>query len=178
MKEWLKPIQALGPCQEAMEWADQFNSLQEAWDACESGSWMVWLVASVAAGEQGSPERRQLVLVACECARLTLPYVPAGEIRPRQAIETAEAWARGEATLEQVWAAGDAARAAAWDAGDAAWAAARDAAWAAGDAAWAAARDAARAAAWAAAWPATLRQCADIVRRHYPEAPDLCLIYS
>ena len=46
--------------------------------------------------------RQQLVLAACAVARLCLPAIPAEEDRPLIAIETAEKWARGEATLEQV----------------------------------------------------------------------------
>jgi hypothetical protein len=88
--------------------------------------------------------------------------VPPGETRPLKAIETAEAWVRGDATPEQVRA-------------SASWAA--EAAWAA---AWA---SAAAEAAWAAAWAAaaaeaardeTLKTCADIVRQFYPQAPTTC----
>ena len=80
--------------------------------------------------------------------------------RSTAALDVAERYIRGDATLEEM----DAARNAAWDAArDAAWAAARAAAWAAAraaawDAAWdaagAAARDAAGAAARDAAWAA------------------------
>ena len=98
-------------------------------------------------------------LFACYCARDTLPIFEKkypNDNRPRVAIETAERYANGEATIEEL----NAARAAAWDAAraaasDAAWAAAKAAASAAvSAAAWAAARDAARAAASDAAWDA------------------------
>ena len=46
--------------------------------------------------------RRDLVLIACECARLSLKYVEYGRTQPIDAIETAEAWVRGEATIEDV----------------------------------------------------------------------------
>ena len=48
---------------------------------------------------------RLVVLAACACARNALRHVPPGEARPLRAIETAEAWTRGEATAEQVSAA-------------------------------------------------------------------------
>jgi hypothetical protein len=48
-----------------------------------------------------------------------LKYLPVGEDRPRIAIETAEAWTRGEATIEQVHAAADAAVHAAYHVADA-----------------------------------------------------------
>jgi hypothetical protein len=46
-----------------------------------------------------------VVRAACDCARTALRYVPGGEDRPRLAIETAEAWCRGEATEQEVCAA-------------------------------------------------------------------------
>jgi hypothetical protein len=117
-------------------------------------------------------------MAACACARLALPHAKDGAARA--AIEMAEAWCRGEATVEQVraaYAAADAAAAYAYAATDAAGAAAYAAAYAAAAAAYAAAdaADAAAAAAAdaAAARAATLRQCADIVRKHRPVAPEI-----
>jgi hypothetical protein len=53
----------------------------------------------------GSPLRRQVVLAACACARLVLRYWRASyrnDTRPREAIEAAEWWSRGEATMGEV----------------------------------------------------------------------------
>jgi hypothetical protein len=87
-------------------------------------------------------------LFAVWCARQVQHLT--NDERSARAIDTAEAFAHGNATQEDLAAAWAAARDAAWDA---AWAVARDAAWAvARDAAWAVARDAAWAAAWDAAW--------------------------
>ena len=104
-------------------------------------------------------------LFACYCARDTLPILEKkypNDNRPRVAIETAERYANGEATIEEL----NAARAAASDAAsDAVWDAARAAARAA---AWAAAWDAAGAAAWdaagAASWAAARAALAETVR--------------
>jgi hypothetical protein len=66
-----------------------------------------------------------LRLWACDCAERVLPIYERecpGDLRPRQAIEVARRYARGEATLEELAAARAAARAAAS-------AAARDADW-------------------------------------------------
>jgi hypothetical protein len=115
--------------------------------------------------------REVLVRYACLVARTVLDKVPAGEDRPRIAIETAEAWTRGEATIEEVRAAADAA----WDTPRGAYAAAyaADAAYAAAaayaaDAAYAAGANASDAAAYAAAWAqqagASPEHLADIVR--------------
>jgi hypothetical protein len=81
---------------------------------------MLWLAA------RARVERKLLVLSACACAREALVYVPKLELRPLKAIETAEAWTRGEATLTEVRSAAYAAyaattaAAAATDAADAA----------------------------------------------------------
>lgn len=67
-------------------------------------------------------------LLACDIAERALRFVPDGEDRPRQAIDTARRFARGEATSEEMAAVRVAARAAA----EASWeAAARAASWAA-----------------------------------------------
>src|SRR6185503_5862448 len=77
-------------CREAQEWAAQYHDLASAWAACERGDWLLWL-----AGRAPGFPRATLVLAACACAREALVHVKAGEDRPRIAIETAEAWARG-----------------------------------------------------------------------------------
>lgn len=182
---YITAIDDLGACTEALDWlrASGHPTLSAAWAACKRGDWMLWL-AGHCAGPVGDPRRVPLALAAADCAELALPRVAPGEDRPRQAIETLRAWARGEATIDEV-------RAAAWAASDAAdadgvvwaatWAAAAaaDAAWAAADATTTVAGTAAGVTAgstceaWGAARAATLAQCADIVRRHYPEPPTL-----
>ena len=101
MKIHIKKLNELRACSEAVEWAEQFKNIQEAWDNCERGDWMLWLVGKQAVGSR-TKSRKKLVLAACECARLALPYIEKGEKRPQKAIQTAEKWTRGEATLQQV----------------------------------------------------------------------------
>jgi hypothetical protein len=185
-------LKALGACPEALRWAEKQKGPGLAWKSCARGDWMLWLL-----GRQACPawsdSRKPLVLAACECARLALPYTK--DPRVFKCIETAEAWTRGEATVEEARKARDAAYSAAADAAfaaayaadaafAAAYSAAADAAFAAAFAA-AYAADAAFAAAYAAAAAAdaafaaadarkmVLKQCADIVRKHYPKAPVL-----
>ena len=184
-------LEKLGACEDALEWAAGQKSQQAAWDNCTRGDWMLWLLGKLS-GKPGSRKRKRLGLACCECARLALRHVPDGEDRPRIAIETAEAWASGSAsasakgsvTLDQVRTAAYADAAAAYaaaataDAADAAAATAdaADAAAAAADAADAAADAAATAATTATAAATrkkTLKECAEIVRRHYPRAPKL-----
>ncbi len=122
-------------CREAVKWLKEQKSRSQAWQDCERGDWMLWLIGKTV--KTGSPRHKKLVLAACKCARLSLEYVSKGEKRPMTAIKTAEAWAKGRAALEEV-------RAAAHAAADATHAthaahAAADAAHAAADAAHAAA---------------------------------------
>ena len=92
LKTWLK---SLGARCEALEWVGN-RALVTAWTECPRGEWLLWLAA------KAGIDRKQLVMAACATAREALQFVPAGENRPRIAIETAEAWCRGEATIEQV----------------------------------------------------------------------------
>ena len=76
-------------------------------------------------------DHRSLALWAAECAEHVLPYFEEkhpGDSRPREAVEAARAWARGEIEVSESRAAAFAAHAAARDAGQgAARAAARSA---------------------------------------------------
>jgi len=183
---WIEKLKALRPCGEAVAWLESTGlSGQAAWEACERADWMLWLASKC------QIDRLVLVRAACACARTALAYVTKGEDRPRIAIETAERWCDGRATIDDVRAhaaaaadAADAAHAAAADAADAAHAAAAAAADAA-DAADAAAADAAHAAAYTAHAAAdaahaaaaakvrltALRDMAAIVRQHIPQCP-------
>ena len=169
----IKRLQKLRACSGAIEYARTCTTWQSAWDNCERGDWMLWLLGKLSDGPK-SQSRKKLVLAACKCARLSLKYVAKNEKRPLKAIQVAEKWANNEkgASLQDVRAAYAAAYAAA-DAAAAAYAAADAAAYAAADAA-----DAAYAAAYAAADAAAARtkiqkKCADIVRKTYPKAPRL-----
>ena len=144
-------LRSLGACSESLAWADGYGSAwSTALTACPERSWLTWLYGRLLA--RGHVRREPLVIAACLCAREVLHLVPAGEERPLRAIETAEAWARGEATTDAVREARRVAYAAYAYAADAAYAAyaaaaaAADAAYAAYAAADAAAADAAYAA--------------------------------
>lgn len=91
-REWLDELVKDEP---AVKWAKTQPDPQTLWDKCEYGDWMLEMVGVVTYGIR-SKDRKKLVLATCECARLALPCVPEGEERPLHAIETAEAWARGE----------------------------------------------------------------------------------
>jgi hypothetical protein len=194
-------LDSLSACIEAREWASQQTDADAAWDNCERGDWMLWLVERANPTKPWSEERKPIAFCACECARQALKYLKEGEERPRISIETTEAWCRGEASKEEVLNAAGAAGAAyaaytAYTADAAAAAAyAAYAAYTANAAAAAAAAYAAYAAAYAAAGAAyaayaadaadaaaadaaygdarkqSLKASANIVRKHFPKRP-------
>ena len=144
-RHWSEALTRLGACSDAVLWACTQPTYEEAWQTCTRLDWLLWLVART----MGERSRMPMVLAACDIVESVLHLVPAGEERPRKAIEVTRAWCAGQATAGEVDAASDAAR----DAASVAACAARDAAWAASDAAWDAAW-AASDAAWDAAWAA------------------------
>ena len=164
-------IKHLSPCAEAVVWLQDWNIPQEAWDACERGDWMLWLLGKLS-GPPESKSREKLVLASCGCARLVVHLAASPNVL--MCIEAAERWANGTGTLKDLIKA----RAAAYAAADA------DAAYAAATAAYtavytaAAAADAATYAADAAdaAYTARreiLKKCAYVVRRFYPKVPKI-----
>ena len=165
-------LRQIGACSKAREWAEGMDA-NRAWETCHKADWLLWWIA------RDMPEvQRDIVWVACKIARLVLHLVPAGEDRPRLAIEAAEKWA-DDPTEENLAAVRVARRNAAAAAADAAYAAAAaaaaDAAYAAAYAAAAAAAyadaaDAAAAAADAAAYAARAKmqtQCLAIIREQF-----------
>ena len=67
------------------------RELDRILDAIERADWLLWWAARTPVNLHQS-----LVLAACDCARTALQYVPAGEDRPRLAIEAAERWNDGD----------------------------------------------------------------------------------
>ena len=171
---FIRDLKHLQACSEAVGWASQYDSLDDAWAACERGDWMLWLVGYAAKSEC---DRKKLTLAACECARHTLPHVLEDEERPLRAIEMAEAWARGKAdgAISDVQAANIANAYAAADAATNASAATNAAnAVASVYVAYTSADTNAEAyAATDAARKRMYKKCANIVRNHYPTPPTL-----
>jgi len=168
-KIWIQKLKDLNACSEGIVAVSKYPSINAWWQDTDRADWMLWLIGKTTEGK----DRKKLVIVACQCARLALPYVPANEERPLKAIEPAERWARGEGniTLNDVM---DVANVAyvAYAANVVAYAvyAAVDAAVDAANVADAAA-DAANVA--DAARKKIYKQCADIIRAEYPAAPEL-----
>src|SRR3990167_7344666 len=97
MKTFIRKIQQLGACKQAIEFVKTCESPVHAWNTCTRADWMLWLIGNTMDVEA---ERKTLVTIACECARLALPYTK--DPRVLKCIEVTEAWVRGEATVKQV----------------------------------------------------------------------------
>lgn len=102
----LSEIWHLRPDGELARWAETQPSLATAWRNCERSDWLLWLLAKRPLDENA---HRKLVLCACEIARTVIKHVPEDDGRPLAAIDAAERWTRGEATLADVRAASEAA---------------------------------------------------------------------
>ena len=87
----------LQACREGMTFAQQYPTLQAAWDACTRPDWMLWYACQ---RPQGEEHRKTFVRIACGCARLALPYAEGDAAR--LCVETTERWVDGRATLEEV----------------------------------------------------------------------------
>ena len=178
--EFLVPLDA---CKSGIEKARKFSAPQEAWNAWDNSSELLWTLA-----RHGEHDQRKQVLCACDIAERVLPLFEEKypeDRRPRAAIESARACAESptEENLRNTYAAASAAdcaaRSAAYaaDASDAALSAANAAASAARAArsafhAASHAADTASAAAFATADDDIERQAqADIVRKYFPVSP-------
>ena len=112
----------LEACPEAIEWVGR-KKAQSAWDKCERGDWMMWLIQRCEI-KDGSPEHKSVIRCSIDFAKLSLPewekYSSTRE--PHLAIEAAERFVN-----EWSQEAGSAARAAVYSAADSAGSAARSA---------------------------------------------------
>ena len=149
MKKYVEKLKKLNACQDAIEYSEKFSTLQKAWNECNRGDWMLWLLGRLS-GPPDSESRKHVVLIACKCARLSLKYIPKDEKRPLEAIQTTEKYSNGKATFEEV-----------------------KKAFAAATAAFAASTASDSAAASASATAASvkediLKKCSNIVRKYHP----------
>ena len=112
-----KYLKKLGACKEAREWAASYSTLQEAWDACENGSWMLWLVAKRAGGEAWSNERKPVLAAALDCAETVKHLWPEkSAARIAGAVDVLRQWIAGTASIERAKEAREKLKAAAYDA--------------------------------------------------------------
>jgi hypothetical protein len=90
MKEHIVFLKKLHACADAIVWAEKFDSLAEAWDACERVDWMWWLLRKAEL-----VTKVQSVTYEVWCAERALPRWTAkypSDDRPAIAIAAARAW--------------------------------------------------------------------------------------
>jgi hypothetical protein len=174
-------LRDLGACRQGLEYAATKPDMAAVWRDCERADWMLWL-AERTAGQPGSQPRKRLVGCAAECAATAIRFVRDDDLSAKltEAARLLKRYAESTGTecdedlkdaLDLVGAhAGHAAADAAAGAAHVASSVyAPFAADAAIDASYAA--DAGLDAHADAARKSALRSMADIVRRHYSEAP-------
>jgi hypothetical protein len=162
MKKHIRFLKDMHACDEAVQFADDFRSLKSAWNACERGDWMLWLIRRTMNKDDES-QLRVLTLAKAICAKLVLHLML--DERSKNAVDVAERFGLGQASRMELDAAAATAYAAAANA--AYTAAAADAANAANAAYAAAAADAANAAnAAAAAYAANAANAAAAARNY------------
>ena len=177
MKPHAEKLSALHACRDGLAFAETYDTWQACWDAIPRGDWSLWLLGKLA-GPPDSESRRKLVGVCSLITREVLPIFERrfpNDKRVRTCLDVLDRYAVGKATMAEVLKARSAACAAACAASCAA-CAASCAVCAASCAACAAtyADGAASCAAYAACARKMIRQkSADIVRQHYPTAPEL-----
>lgn len=92
-------LQSLGACQEAVNYARGFDSLQAAWDVCERGDWMMWLVARTM-DRNDEPQLRKLTLAKGRCAETVIDLMT--DERSKNAVRVAIAFGEGRATRQEL----------------------------------------------------------------------------
>ena len=93
-------------CLAAVEYRKQFDTFEQAWNACERGDWMLWIAAKVGV------DKRILTLAKGLCAETVIHLMK--DERSIKAVKTAIAYGKGEATDEELPAAAADADAAAY----------------------------------------------------------------
>lgn len=80
-------LKKLGASEEALKWASHHDNPLEAWNTCPRGDWLLCLAVKLGV------EHRVVVLAACTCARLALPF--SQDERPLRAMLLTEQWILG-----------------------------------------------------------------------------------
>ena len=104
-------ITKFNPCDEAIQFYNQFDTPKEAWDKCPRGDWMLWIASKL------QVDYRELVLAKALCSN-TVRYLMKDN-RSKNAVYVAFMYGREKATKDELRAAAYAAYAAADAAADA-----------------------------------------------------------
>lgn len=94
---WTVNLEAIGACEDAVEWARGYKSFAEAWEACERADWLAWLVMRVAGPFGSETHRRASALVGRLAATAPAPKGEKPDSPRLEALGLVERYGRGEA---------------------------------------------------------------------------------
>ena len=100
--DFIADLYALGVCDETCAWAAEHATLQDAWEACNLGGRMAWLLGRLS-GYVDTPARKKLALVLCECFDMCPPLTDADlEVERLRGIDVIRLWARDKQGIEDL----------------------------------------------------------------------------
>lgn len=100
----------MNACSDALKWLESQKELKSAWENCERGDWMLWLLNKTT-NKSDELSLRRLTLVKARCAKIVIHLM--NDERSRNAVLIAEQYGLGNAIRSELDAAAYAADAAA-----------------------------------------------------------------
>jgi hypothetical protein len=94
MKTHVLKLRKLRACEEAVEFAEQFNSIEETLENTERGDWILWLAQRVGVN------KRKLTLAKALCAETVIHLMT--DERSKKAVKIAKKYGKSEATEEEL----------------------------------------------------------------------------
>jgi hypothetical protein len=81
-------------CEDGLIFYDNYDSFEDAWNACPRGDWMLWIAAKL------KVDHRILTLAKSRCARTVIHLME--DEKSRNAVEVSEQYGLGTATKEEL----------------------------------------------------------------------------
>ncbi len=97
---WIKKLEKTGSCPKGVAWASQYETAQEAWNACNRGDWMLWAWGENCK-EDYSKSHKNMVLACVKISKKSIKYIENKEIEKlvKKSLDTTERWAKGEKSV-------------------------------------------------------------------------------
>jgi hypothetical protein len=91
----MKPdLTQFNPCEDGLIFYDNYDSFEDAWNACARGDWMLWIAARL------KVDYRILILAKSRCARTVIHLME--DERSINAVDVSEQYGLGKATKEEL----------------------------------------------------------------------------
>jgi hypothetical protein len=87
-------LRILTPSQELLDFYDNYDSFEDAWNACARGDWMLWIAGRL------EIDFRTLTLAKSRCARTVIHLMK--DIRSINAVEVSEQYGLGKSNEEEL----------------------------------------------------------------------------